>query len=224
MTKIQKTFLALLATATAFSASAEGSKEGNFYLNGALGAFLQNKVSKPVVNGTDFKVKKAGSAFDMSIGAGYYVTESFRAEILFAKPFLNKAKVQSKASNTTDNLADYGTVKAKINSLQLRGAFDLIDISDLGKAYVTAGLGITNASGKLVVTSNNNQVSKFKNSYNFAWVIGAGAEFDVADNTKLGLEYNYSDHGKLKTKKDQPVSYKTSIRGHSILAKLRFDI
>ncbi|AVP87073.1 Putative adhesin [Candidatus Phycorickettsia trachydisci] len=222
MTKIQKTFLALLATATAFSASAEGSKEGNFYLSGALGLSLQNKVSKPKADGYDIKVKTPGTAFEMGLGAGYYITDNFRTEIVFVKPFLNKSKIQNKVSGSTDNFKDVTSFKLRVNAVQIRGAFDLIDIYDLGKAYVTGGIGLSNVSGK-AVDSDGELIGKFKNSYNFGWVIGAGAQFDVADNTKLGLEYNYSDHGKAKPK-DKTLDYKTSVRGHSILAKLRFDI
>jgi len=235
MTKIQKTFLALLATATAFSASAEGSKEGNFYISGGLGTVLQDKIAKtrPIAN-ADAKMKKPGAAFEMGIGAGYYITDSFRVEVLFAKPFLNKSKatvqVRGTDATTGNPVSVSGNVNVKLhaNSVQLRGYFDLVDIYDMGKAYVGAGLGATNLSGKINAqvtttdatagtTTTVTAESKLKNTYNFAWVLAAGAEFDVADNTKLGVEYNYGHHGKIK-------DTDFTVRGHSILAKLRFDL
>src|SRR6476659_7180394 len=129
MTKIQKTLLGLLATTTALSAFAGETKEGNFYLQGSLGVFLQNKASNPfkvikaddadigelVSTGNTFtgadKTKKPSMAFDMAIGAGYYVMDNFRIELVYSKPFLNNTKAgfsETGPSITTPAVRDAG--------------------------------------------------------------------------------------------------------------------
>lgn len=230
MTKIQKTFLALLATATAFSASAEGSKEGNFYLGAGLGGFMQQ--SKIFEETTFTKVKKPDLVFDTSAGVGYYVTDSVRVELAFAKPFLGKTK---RTTTMNDEVQEVETSKIKVNSLQIRTYTDLFDISDFGKVYAGAGIGLSHTSGKLAWEAQNTNKTvreasglatsgsvKFKKGFSISYGLAAGAEFDVADSVKLGAEYNFNYHGKAVIKDVDGL--RSGIYGHSILAKLRFDI
>lgn len=226
---MKKTLLAILATACAFSASAENSKEGKLYLGGGFGGFLQNKVSASKKGDSDtvkYKSKTPDTAFEIGASAGYYILDNFRVEAVFSKPFLNKSRQQSNSSNA--GFKDYANVKLKVNSLQIRGYVDLVDIYDTAKLYAGAGIGLANVQGKRTLISNDNSY-KFKNRYNFAYSVAVGAEFDAIDKIKLGLEYNWNDYGKAKQKKpdnagDSWTPYKTNVRGHSLLAKLRFDI
>jgi len=226
---MKKTILAILATAAAFSASAENPKEGKFYLSTELGGFLQNKVSASKNGDTDnikYKSKTPNTAFDMGVSVGYYALDNFRVEIAVNKPFLNKSKLQSNISNADFN--DYANAKFRISALQMKSYVDLVEICDSARLYAGGGVGLANVQGKIIDIPSNN-TNKLKNRYNFAYSVAVGAEFDATDKIKLGLEYNWKDYGKAQEKKPDNAArtwtpYKTNVRGHSILAKLRFDI
>lgn len=226
---MKKTLLTILVTTYAFSASAETSKEGKFYLGGGLGGFLQNKVAaskKGDTNTVKYKSKTPDTAFEIGASAGYYILDNFRVEAVLSKPFLNKSMQQANILN--EGFQDYANVKLRVHSLQIRGDVDLVDIYDKAKLYAGAGIGLANVQGKRTLISNNNSY-KFKNRYNFAYFVAVGTEFDATDKIKLGLEYHWNDYGKAKEKKpdnagDSWIPYKTNVRGHSLLAKLRFDI
>ncbi|AVP88064.1 hypothetical protein phytr_11390 [Candidatus Phycorickettsia trachydisci] len=226
---MKKTILALLATAVAFSASAENVKEGKFYFSSELGGFLQNKVAASKNGDTDslrYKSKTPNTAFDMGVSVGYYALDNFRVEVAVNKPFLNKSTQQFNRLNA--GFKDYATVKLKVAALQLKSYVDLFEISDSARLYAGGGVGLANVQGKRTYTSNNKSY-KFKNRYNFAYSVAVGAEFDATDRIKLGLEYNWKDYGKAQEKKPDDATdgwtpYKTNVRGHSILAKLRLDI
>lgn len=219
MTKMQKIFLSMLTTAAAVSFV---NADCGYYLTGSAGGFMPNKYSRSNLESAtrQIKSKKISSALEFGIGAGYQVLDNLRAELLYVKPLLNKGKIHKKDSGDSDFSQLY-SAKAKLDSLQLRGYYDLAEVKDFGKVYVGAGLGISYLKGKL---TNDSSTDKFKGKYNLALALGLGGELEVANNTKLGLEYNYSDHGKVKTKKDSTVYYRTPVRGHSLLAKLRFEI
>lgn len=151
MTKIQKTFLSLLATSTAFCASAESLKENSFYLSGSLGSVLQNKIATENDDTDDdkFKSSKSKTAFEFGVGAGYYVTNKFRVEALFVKPFLNKTKWSDKQVDLGQTeFYEYAYLKPKVVSLQIRGYHDLINLSDIGRLYAGAGIGVSNVKAK----------------------------------------------------------------------------
>jgi len=219
MTKMQKIFLSMLATASAFSFA---SADCGYYLTGSAGALMSSKYVKSGLNSDTRKIqiKRSATALEFGIGAGYHVLDNLRVEALYVKPLLNDGKIQKKDAGDADFSKLY-SVKTNLDSLQLRGYYDLTDLKDFGKLYVGAGVGVSYLRGKLTDASNT---YKFKGRYNVAFAVGVGGEFEVANNTKLGVEYNYSDHGKAKTEKDSSVFYKTPVRGHSILAKLRFEI
>lgn len=220
MTKMQKIFLSMLATAAAVSFA---NADCGYYLTGSAGGLMPHKSSKSGLDSStrQIKIKRASSAVEFSVGAGYQVLDTLRAEVLYVKPLLNKGKIQKLDTGDSD-FSDLYTIKPTLDSLQLRGYYDLAELKDFGKVYAGAGLGVSYLKGKLLDTSNNTY--KFKGRYNLAFSLALGGELEVANNTKLGLEYNYSDHGKVKTKKDSAVFYRTPVRGHSILAKLRFEI
>lgn len=219
MTKMQKIFLSMLATAAAVSFA---NADCGYYLTGSAGGFMPNKYSRSGLGSDtrEIRSKKISSALEFSVGAGYQVMDNLRAELLYVKPLLNKGKIHKKDSGDSDFTQLYSP-KATLDSLQIRGYYDLAELKDFGKLYAGAGLGASYLKGQLTDASHT---YKFKGRYNLAFALALGGEFEVANNTKLGLEYNYSDYGKVKTKKDSAVFYRTPVRGHSILAKLRFEI
>jgi opacity protein-like surface antigen len=113
-----------------------------------------------------------------------------------------------------------GKITAQINSVQLRAYVDVFDISDYGKAYVGAGLGWAQVKAKM---SSNYGSGKTKNKNNLAWFVGFGAAFNVADGTRLAVEYNYQDFGSAKFNSGEKFR-KKSFAGHAVIAKLMFDI
>ncbi|AVP87298.1 hypothetical protein phytr_3450 [Candidatus Phycorickettsia trachydisci] len=224
MIKMQKKILGFLVVTTAFSASAESAKEGNFYFSGAVGAFLQEKAAMLFMESNEQGTsKKPAAALEMGLGLGYYATENLRIEANFAKPFSNKSKVIIKFPIDGDILDATYHIKTFVNSLQIKGYYDLFKLSDLTRIYVGAGIGLSNVTGKMK-NIEDNKIVKFKTRYNFAYVLGLGANFEVTNNTKLGLEYNYSYHGKAVKKETTGPGYKTLVRGHSVLAKITLDI
>lgn len=215
MTKLHKVFLLLLTTTTA-------NANHEFYLHGALGGLLQNKPSAPKdLNDPDsiYKVKKTTPAPEMSLGVGHKLSSKVRSEIIFVKPFLNKSRVILKEENATD-FQDYAFISTIVNSLQLRGYLDIYDMYDSYKIYLGAGIGTSHIKGKLKDASNPAEWnSEFKHKYNFTYTFAAGTSFHIPKDLKLDLEYNYNDYGKAKSD-----FYTTSLRGHSIVAKLRLGL
>jgi opacity protein-like surface antigen len=214
MNTTQKLLLGLVATASVFSSFAENE----YYVTAGAGVAMQSKLSSfdtKDAAGADHRVtfKKAKIGSEILLGAGYYFAENLRAEAVFVKPFLGASKV-SVDGKSTDKKASL-----QVNSLQLRGYYDVLPIADIGKMYVGAGLGWAQVSGKANV---NGESYKAKNKNNLVWTVGLGASFDVADGAKIGLEYNYQDFGKAK--KAANVNYAPKAKAHAILAKLTFSL
>lgn len=216
MIRLHKILLSLLVTTPA-------QADWGFYLHGAIGGLSQNKPSIPQAPddaNSIYKVKKTTPAPEISLGAGYQLNSKIRGEIVFVKPFFNKSRVVLKEEGETE-FQDYALITTIVNSLQLRGYVDVCDICDTYKIYLGAGIGTSHIRGKLKIDPEGGEVRvyKFKHKYNFAYTLAAGTSFDISKDFKLGLEYNYSDHGKARDG-----FYNTSLRGHGLLAKLRWDI
>jgi len=253
MNKVQKLLLGLAASAIVSPVFAEGDNQ--FYVTIGGGVVMQSKNSSETIsrslqnaNASETDVtnfKKPSTSGQILAGAGYYLTENVRLETVFVKPFVGESKITSTTTTTTNNSKDSasitntGKLTGEVNSLQLRGYIDMIDISDLGKAYVGLGLGWAQITPKISITlmEQNKQTSRTlsgKKTNSFAWTLGLGANFDVADGVKLGFEYNYQNFGKGKYKnidttvgnetKSDPVSYKSHFNGNVILARLQFNI
>jgi hypothetical protein len=217
MNKVQKILLGLAATAVVSSVSF-ADNDSQYYLTIGGGAIKGLKPSS-VENGpakTTFKAPKVGG--EALIGVGYTAAENVRVEAAFVKPFFGKSDATRSVSGVDTNK---GKLSAEINSLQLRGYFDAVDISDLGKGYVGAGLGWSQVKAKVDIDNVGSGSSKKAN--NLAWFLGVGANFEVADGAKLGIEYNYQDFGKAKSEKDK-VTYKPTFKGNALIGKLSFDI
>ncbi len=218
MNKVQKLLLGLAATAVISPAFAENDYQ--FYLTLGGGAVMQNKYSSYTEEGVETKFKKPKVAAELLLGVGYYVVENVRVEAVFVKPFINDSKATVTTGAQELNINE--KVKGEINSLQVRGYFDVVDISDFGKAYVGAGLGWAQVKPKNTMDTNQYfSASEGKKTNNLAWLVGAGAAFDVADGVKLGVEYNYQDFGQGKFK---DADYKPKFNGHAVLARLNFNI
>ncbi|AVP88113.1 hypothetical protein phytr_11880 [Candidatus Phycorickettsia trachydisci] len=213
MTKLHKILLPLLITTTA-------QANHNFYLHGAVGAISQHKPSLPEISDDSvYRIKKTTPAPEISFGVGYQFSPRTRGEIVFVKPFFNKSRMVLKDERTNE-FTDYAIITPNVNSLQLRGYVDIFDICDTYKVYLGAGVGASHVKGKLKIDYGNEaNVYKFKHKYNFAYIFAAGTSFNISKDLKIGLEYNYSYHGKARDG-----FYKTPLRSHGIIAKIRWDL
>jgi len=219
MNKIQKLLLGLAASAVISPVFAEGDNQ--YYVTVGGGLVMQGKsesVKTPGVTSGDTTTqgevtfKKPDTSGQILVGVGYYLVENFRLEAVFVKPFVGDSKISSTMERTE---VATGKMKGEINSLQLRGYFDVADISDLGKAYFGVGLGWAQVKPKISLSSIAKVASgqtpagpsestsvPGKKTNNLAWLVGVGASFDIADGVKLGVEYNYQGFGTGKFKEE----------------------
>ena len=236
MKKILLTTAALAAIST--SAFAEGT---GFYVRGDVDAA---RFSGFKANDTKIK-PKFGFGFDL--GAGYYITDSVRAELVLNLPFVSKMKSKTVTTTVTDPTGNSLTTKSvttykpTVRALFARVAADVVDFG-AGKVFVTGGLGLAQVSSK-VVDSHTQTVTpkgsaaltptkktdtyKAKNKTNFAWTIGAGTTCDVAEAVHLDVAYSYRDYGSSKIAKDGKYTLansKAKMRSHNVSAGIRFDI
>jgi len=241
MHKIQKTLISLLAFSAIVApfSQAWANDGSDFYLTVGGGLLFGNKpgsatntISPPAepveIYELSFKKPKTGGEF--LAGVGYNVMDNFRLEAVFIKPWFGKSNISGTVTFRESGQRDYieqatGKMTAKINSLQLRGYLDVFEISDMGKAYVGAGLGWAQVKAKGSINSETiSESGSGKNKNNLAWFLGVGAFFNVSDGVKLAVEYNYQDFGKMKKLVYGTVGNKKSFAGHAVLAKIMFDI
>lgn len=199
MNNVQKILLGLVATTSIATASFAAETE-SFYLtiSGGIakqaqkpGAFSTTDATNQNVSG-NFKNPKIGGM--LAVGAGYYVMDNVRAELVYFKPFL--AKVNTKSATIAGAAADrVGSVKTEINAFQVKGCFDALDISDMGKAYVSLGIGVAQSKMKL---DNSVTSASSKNKVQLSWSIGVGFSFPVGEGVSVKGGYEYVDCGKIK--------------------------
>ena len=219
---MKKILLTTAAVAVLASSSAY-AMEDMFYVKANAG---WSKLTK--VHG----LKSENGAF-FGVGAGYYVMENVRAEVIFDH-FVNPTH---KGTRTVDNVniegfnvngvKFNGKVKGEINTLMLNGFVDLFDV-DAAKLFVGAGVGAsqvkTKATGVATINGANVNVSaKAKQKYNLAFAGYVGGSYEFIPGVTGELTYSYRDMGKTKKIKDignETVHYK----GHHVGVGVRFDI
>lgn len=95
--------------------------------------------------------------------------------------------------------------------------------------YVGVGAGVANVKDKLSYYTNNNGLNSdfylINRKNNFAYKLMIGSAFDLNEQIKFDLSYNYSDYGKSKGKliAGNQVG-KSHYRAHIINAGLRFGL
>jgi opacity protein-like surface antigen len=234
MNKVQKLLLGLATTAALSSSFADvaapADLSSQYYVTIGGGLAMQDKLSSFSGKNTKITFKKPKIGAEALFGVGYNVNEDFHVEAVFVKPFFGDSKLSRKETETGQNVElSTGKLKSKINSLQIRGYYDVAPIADIGKVYVGAGLGWSQVSAKAtfnptdagVAAGERKSSGKIKAKNNFAWMVAVGSSFKVADGTRIGVEYNYQDFGKAGKKSD---SHKPKFAGHAVVAKLMFDL
>jgi len=97
--------------------------------------------------------------------------------------------------------------------------------------YIGAGVGLArvrdNLSLSLIENNNLSRSSqKISAKNNFAYKFVIGSSFDLNENVKFDLAYNYHDYGKTKSALDSRKNQigKTYYRAHVVSAGLRFGM
>lgn len=199
--------LVLLAAATAALSTSVMAEENMFYLRGDVGANFAQKQTASTVR------LKNKTSTSLSVGLGYYLMDNLRGELEYTHLFNPELK-GSKAGTTAK-------AKAKIDALFLKGHVDVAELS-VAKLFVNAGVGMSQVKDKLRSTAAGvTTTTNHKKKTGFAYSLGAGSGFDVADCAKLDLQYNFTDYGNAKVPAG---ASKIKHRMHTVKAGVRFDI
>ncbi|MDR0296924.1 MAG: outer membrane beta-barrel protein [Rickettsia sp.] len=227
-----KKLLLIAATSTALLTSAASFAEtGGFYLKAEGGATKLNmmkfKAEGAKSSGLKFKSAISGIA---GVGAGYYIMDNIRTEMTL--DFL--INPEFKYSETwKDGDASEAIAKESVRALLLSGYVDLYD-AGIAKFFAGAGVGIAQVQQKISGTNTMDgkkekvDTMSFKSVNNFTYQVSAGAAFNLADGMNLDLTYSWKDYGetsdKVKGAKDNQKAGKDALRGHNLMAGIRFDI
>lgn len=220
MKKLLLTTAALAAFSTplvSFADEGDAQENNPFYLR------LDVMAAKPLnltVNGVKAKSKYT---FGADIGAGYYIMDNIRAELVFNHVFSPKFKNELLKT-------DYSA-----SALMVRA---FVDFADLGvaKLYAGAGVGIARVSAKSTVTAAGAAIPagaqgpllpaqhsiKAKSKNNLAWSAHLGAGFDVADDVILDVGYSYRHYGNGKMAAGD--KKKATLRDHNLSVGVRFAL
>lgn len=234
-----KKLLLIAATSTTLLTSAASFAEtGGFYVKAEGGATKLNAMKFKDDNGKSLGIKyKSTNSGIFGVGVGYYIMDNVRTELTLN--FLTNPEF--KGSSTRKLLKVERKVESKVKenvkSLLLSGYVDLYD-AGVVKFYAGAGVGMaqlqqkvtgsetTTINGKAETTTSDPLSCKTAN--NFAYQLSVGASFNLADNMNLDLTYSWRDYGetsdKAKDKDKNDKLAKSALRGHNLLAGIRFDI
>lgn len=243
----------ILLTTAAFAAISTSAfadmMENQVYLRGDLvGSYFTKFKSGGNTGSTKIKPQ---FGFGIDVGAGYYIMDNLRAELIYNHPFASNMKGSratgvAPAAGTTATTNVSVKHKPTINALIARLHGDVIDLG-MGKIFLTGGLGWAQVKDSVTATYTNvtavapvapataltttsaisTDTVKHKNKNNLVWTIGAGAAFDVAEGVHFDLAYSYRDYGKAKSAKSAltGASYGGAhFTSHNVTAGVRFDI
>lgn len=226
-----KKLLLIAATSTTLLTSAASFAEtGGFYLKAEGGATRLNMLKFKTESAKigDIKFKPIFSGI-FGVGAGYYIMDNVRTELTIDFILPNP---EFKCSKTVEKVPAELTNKEVVRSLLLNGYVDLYD-AGIVKFFAGAGVGMAQVQQKITSTVNKESTTQsFETANNFAYQLTAGASFNVSDGINLDLTYSWRDYGetgdakkdKDKDKKDKKKASKADIRGHNLMAGIRFDL
>ena len=172
------------------------------------------------------------------VAIGYYVKDNLRLEAAFIRPFIKDAQINQRFEVKNDNnSADVLPVNrevlhsANINLGQLRVYFDGLPIKEYGSLYLAAGAGFGQIqTTRLAQVPNNaaptNTTKETLTKYSPNWMLGCGANVNIAQGIKFGLGYEFQNFGKGKKPSDALfITYQSrSFKGSSATLRLIYDI
>ena len=122
----------------------------------------------------------------------------------------------------------FGKIKVGAQSFFVNAFFDIYNPSPV-TPYIGAGLGFARLASEFQFNDNEGIYSfgTSKSGTNFAWNIGAGAAWKVAENVALDLGYRYVDFGNVTSSSpigpdDEYITLKTKASTHEVLLGLRY--
>jgi opacity protein-like surface antigen len=163
------------------------------------------------------------SVVSAGLGLGINFGDKFRSDITWVRhlgPVLKATK-------------DGDIVKRKplIDAYFLNLYYEIGSNVSIFNPYIGAGVGLArvrdNLSLSLIENNNLSRSSqKISAKNNFAYKFVIGSSFDLNENVKFDLAYNYHDYGKTKSALDSRKNQigKTHYRAHVVSAGLRFGM
>lgn len=209
---MKKIILILSATIYFITNSAfamEELNENRFYIK-ALGGY--SKFDK--IHGF-----KSGNAGFVGLGAGYYVKDNIRTDLVL-EHFID---INHKGTRVRGGVQRNHKTKGKIDALTLNGYVDLFE-SNIANLFVGAGIGAARVEAKntfLNTRTGNSRTAKYKVKTNFTFALHAGVSVEIAPKIKGDIFYSYKDFGKSKK---NVAGRKIEYRAHNAGVGLRFDI
>lgn len=165
--------LALSASTIALGAQAQEAASGGKYIAGFGGISAIDDLS-----GSYY-----GYSAELEIDNGFVVGAAVGMSV---SNFDVEAELSYRKADTGDvNFAGYSyTVDGEVNALSVLGnAWYKIDLSDKLTSYLGGGLGLATSEAEAFGYSDD--------STDFAWQLGAGADFEMGNGFSLGVGYRY---------------------------------
>lgn len=200
----KKTFILTLLYAT-FAFAENGLVNEKYYIQGNLG------YATGVAPGGDFEKNTFGNAGVYSLALGYSFDNNFRADwsLEYRSAFENDYYLKlvdpdPDPETTSPDEDDQHVSKVRSLSSFVNIYYDLPKI-DKVTPFVLVGMGVARnvtKSHQWVYHSNGTIEKcgiKTGHKVNFAWKIGAGANYEFNKNIDLGLFYQYVDLGMVAT-------------------------
>ncbi len=173
------------------------------------------------------------------VAIGYYVKDNLRLEAAFIRPFIKDAQINQRfelkndnGNNDAQSVSREVQHSANINLGQLRVYFDGLPIKEYGSLYLAAGAGF----GQIQTTRfaqvprndlpPTNTTKETLTKYSPNWMLGCGANVNIAQGIKFGLGYEFQNFGKGKKPSDAlRITYQSrSFKGSSATLRLIYDI
>jgi opacity protein-like surface antigen len=234
----------IIATSNiALSDSIEQEKK-KFYFSAGVGMLKPSKTPKDQIKGVDNNIFQSPDT-ELSYpkkniiapfaAFGYYLKNNLRLEVAFIRPFVKDTTSNQNIIFTIKRLARSVPIpyeikhSANINLGQLRVYFDALPIKEYGSLYVAGGLGYGQIQSTSSIQSARGAPSYNKESvtkYCPNWMLGIGANLNMAEGIKFGIGYEFQNFGKSKTQNLSPETTQPArtFKGSSATLRLIYDI
>ncbi|ODT02833.1 MAG: hypothetical protein ABS58_17215 [Mesorhizobium sp. SCN 65-20] len=183
-----------------------------WYLRGDIGY----NINKTPYDFTLFGVDTRNTRITGSIGAGYYFTDYFRGELNFG--FLSNDRYDATVGTTTLS------AESNVWSGMANVYADLGTIAGF-TPYVGAGLGLLYASNSVDISGPVPAEFHFRDTqYPLAYALNAGFAYQVAQNTKVDVGYQYLSAPDLEYADVESQTIKKGVDYHQFKLGLRYDL
>jgi opacity protein-like surface antigen len=191
---------------------------------------LPNAVGNKKLHSATNSVVSAG------LGLGINFGDKFRSDITWVRHLDPVLKA-------TNNNGEVVKRKPLIDAYFLNLYYEIASKVSIFNPYIGAGVGLArvrdNLSSSLIGTDDASRAIRQAGLYNwqkssqkifaknnFAYKFVIGSSFDLNENVKFDLAYNYHDYGKTKSALDSRKNQigKTHYRAHVVSAGLRFGM